>query len=222
MPRTSKPPAPPRVASAMLSALLPVAERDEVIGDLAAEFAYRAETFGARDAARWYWRQLASSAPSLLRRSWWRGWSGFEPAANRMRPGGPSMESWIMDTRYAARRLVRRPLYALLAILTLALGIGGTASVYAIARPILLDPLPYRAEEELAAFWMPFDWSEQEFLYLRGRIPGFAEVAAYRPDNVLLDRGDGQVRLLPSLFASAVNGQQRRRNGYRRGCRQDA
>jgi predicted permease len=113
------------------------------------------------------------------------------------------MESWIMDARYAARRLVRRPLYALLSVLTLALGIGGTAAVYAIARPILLDPLPYRAEKELAAFWMPFDWSEQEFLYLRGRIPGFAEVAAYRPDNVLLDRGDGQVRLLPSLFASA-------------------
>ena len=52
------------------------------------------------------------------------------------------MESWIMDARYAARRLVRRPLYALLSVLTLALGIGGTAAVYAIARPILLDPLP--------------------------------------------------------------------------------
>jgi len=112
------------------------------------------------------------------------------------------MESWIMDARYAARRLVRRPLYALLSVLTLALGIGGTASVYAIARPILLDRLPYRAEEQLAAFWMPFDWSEQEFLYLRGRFPGFSDVAAYRNDNVLLDRGDGQVRLLPSVFAS--------------------
>jgi predicted permease len=113
------------------------------------------------------------------------------------------MESWIMDARYAARRLVRRPLYALLSVLTLALGIGGTAAVYAIARPILLDPLPYRSEKELAAFWMPFDWSEQEFLYLRGRFPGFSEVAAYRNDNVLLDRGDGQIKLLPSLFSSA-------------------
>ena len=86
------------------------------------------------------------------------------------------MESWIMDARYAARRLVRRPLYALLSVLTLALGIGGTAAVYAIARPILLDPLPYRAEKGLAAFWMPFDWSEQEFLYLRGRVAGFSAV----------------------------------------------
>jgi predicted permease len=113
------------------------------------------------------------------------------------------MESWIMDARYAARRLVRRPLYATLSILTLALGIGGTAAVYAIARPILLDRLPYRAEEGLAAFWMPFDWTEQEFLYLRdGRFPGFSDVAAYRNDNVLLDRGDGQVKLLPAIFTS--------------------
>jgi predicted permease len=112
------------------------------------------------------------------------------------------MESWIMDTRYAARRLVRRPLYALLSVFTLALGIGGTAAVYAIARPILLDRLPYRAEEGLAAFWNPFDWTEEEFLFLRGRIPGFSDVAAYRQDAVLLDRGDGQVRLLPTIYSS--------------------
>ena len=113
------------------------------------------------------------------------------------------MESWIMDARYAARRLVRRPLYALLSILTLALGIGGTAAVYAIARPILLDPLPYTAEDKLAAFWSPFDWTEEEFVFLRGRFPGFSNVAAYRQDNVLLDRGDGQVRLLPTIVSSA-------------------
>jgi predicted permease len=202
MPRAAHTPAPPRLPRAIVSALLPIAERDEVTTDLAAEFAYRAENFGMAHARRWYWHQMMSSAPSLLRRSWWRGWSGFEPTANRTRPGGPSMESWIMDARYAARRLVRRPMYALLSVLTLALGIGGTAAVYAIARPILLDRLPYRAEETLAAFWMPFDWTEQEFLYLRGRIPGFSAVAAYRNDNVLLDRGDGEVRLLPTIFTS--------------------
>src|SRR5689334_3255164 len=186
---------PPRLAVACLERLIPRAERPEVIADLAAEFGYRAESFGLGHARRWYWQQLLSSAPSLIRRSWWRGWSGFEPQANRMRPGGPSMESWIMDTRYAARRLVRRPLYALLSVLTLALGIGGTAAVYAIARPILLDRLPYQSEEGLAAFWMPFDWTEEEFVFLRGRVPGFSEIAAYRHDNVLLDRGDGQVKL---------------------------
>src|SRR5690348_3762502 len=202
MPSATPRHAPPRVPAVILNALLPIAERREVTADLAEEFAYRAGSFGPAHARRWYWHQVMSSAPSLLRRTWWRGWSGFEPAANRTRPGGPSMESWIMDARYAARRLVRRPMYALLSVLTLALGIGGTAAVYAIARPILLDRLPYRAEAGLAAFWMPFDWTEQEFLYLRGRIPGFSTVAAYRNDNVLLDRGDGEVRLLPTIVTS--------------------
>ena len=188
----------------LLRALLPLAECDEVLADLADEFRYRAETFGLGRARVWYWQQTIASAPSLVRRSWWRGWSGFEPAANRMHPGGPSMESWIMDVRYAARRLVRRPLYALLSILTLALGIGGTAAIYGIARPILLDRLPYSAEEGLATFWSPFDWNEQEFLYLRdGKFTGFSSVAAYRPDDVTLDRGDGPARLLPGIATSA-------------------
>src|SRR5574338_692152 len=135
-------PTPPRLPAALLRALLPLAERQEVLGELGVEFAERVGTHGSGRARRWYWRQTLTSAPSLVRRSWWRGWSGFEPRANHMRPGGPGMESWIMDIRYAARRLVRRPLYALLSILTLALGIGGTAAIYAIARPILLDRLP--------------------------------------------------------------------------------
>ena len=194
---------PPRLATGILRALIPFAERGEVLADLASEFAYRVETFGRLSARRWYWQQTLASVPSLVRRSWWRGWSGFEPRANRYQPGGPSMESWIMDARYAARRLVRRPLYAFLSILTLALGIGGTAAVYGIARPILLDRLPYAAEEQLAQFWMPFDWSEQEFLFLRGRIPGFSSVAAYTFGDVTLSRGDGPSQLLPGIATSA-------------------
>ena len=113
------------------------------------------------------------------------------------------MESWIMDIRYAARRLVRRPMYALLSILTLALGIGGTAAVYGIARPILLERLPYSAEESLVTFWMPFDWSEQEFLFLRGKFPGFSSVSAFRHADVTLERADGPARLLPGISASS-------------------
>src|SRR5687767_7486812 len=196
-------PRPPRIAMAMMLGLIPLAERDEVAAELDAEFVERAVVAGKANATRWFWQQTVRSLPALLRRSWWRGWTGFEPRANRMRPGGFSMESWIMDARYAARRLVRRPLYATLAVLTLALGIGGTAAIFGIARTILLDPLPYRTEQELASFWMPRDWTEEEFLYLRGRFPGFASVAAYYPDDATLEMGDGPARLVPGLATSA-------------------
>ena len=192
----------PALPAALLRGALPLAEREEVLADLADELAAREAERGRRAARRWLWGQVLASLPALLRRSWWRGRTGFEPHANRLRTGGPPMESWIMDARFVARRLVSRPAYAILAVLTLALGVGGTAAVYGVARKFLLDPLPYAREGELAVFWNQFDWSEAEFLYL-GRFPGFRDVAAYRREAVTLDPGDGSPRVLPGLSSSA-------------------
>jgi putative ABC transport system permease protein len=191
------------LALRLLRALLPHAERDEVLADLRAEAEERRERGGRVAARLWVWRQVAASVPALLRRTWWRGTSGFEPQANRLQPGGPMLESWIMDLRFAARRLRMRPTYAVLAVLTLALGVGGTAAVYSLVKGLLLDPLPYRDEGSVAVFWDTFDWSEREFLMLRGRFPGFSSVAAYRTGDVTLEQGQGPARLLPGIAASA-------------------
>ncbi|MGE5925914.1 MAG: ADOP family duplicated permease [Gemmatimonadota bacterium] len=191
------------MARGLLRALLPLAEREEVLCDLALEYRRRRERQGALAASSWLWRQMAASVPALVRRTWWRGWSGFEPAANRMRPGGPTMESWIIDMRYAVRRLLRRPLYALLAVLTLALGVGGTAAIFSIVRGLLIEPLPYAREEEIAIFWNQFDWSEAEMMALRPDWPGFASVASYRDEALTLDQPDAPTRLLPAISASS-------------------
>src|SRR5688500_13244047 len=172
------PPAPPRLVVALFRALLPLAERDEVIGDLRAEYAERAAVAGRAAAWRWAWRQALGSIPALVRRGWWRGMTGFEPRANRMEPGGPMFETLIMDARYAIRRLVSRPSYALLAVLTLALGAGGTAAIFSIARAMLLDPLPIVREDQVAVLWFSGSWTEQEFLRLRGQFPEFQSMAA--------------------------------------------
>lgn len=163
----------PRFPSALLRGVLPYAEREEVLADLADEYADRLSRQGRWAAGLWLWRQALGSLPALLRRSWWRGWSGWEPRANRWQPGGFGMESWIRDARYGVRRLRTRPTYTLLAVLTLALGVGGTAAIYSIAKRLLLEPLPVRAEEEVAHFWMEGSWSEAEFLALRPEIQGF-------------------------------------------------
>lgn len=193
----------PALVAAIFRALLPIAERDEVIGDLEAEYAQRAAAGGRRMARRWAWQQALGSLPALVRRGWWRGMTGFEPRANRMRPGGPMFESWIMDFRYAVRRLLRRPTYALLTILTLALGAGGTAAVFSVVRTILLEPLPIAQEERVGVLWFPYSWSEAEFLHLRPNFPGFQSMAAYRPDNVTLETSGGPMRLVEGLAASA-------------------
>ena len=193
----------PPLVSLLFRALTPIAERDELLTDLQAEYAWRAGKYGRAAAYRWAWRQAIGSLPFLVRRGWWRAMSGFEPNASRMRPGGPMFESWIMDVRYAGRRLLSRPTYALLAVLTLGLGAGGTAAVFSITRTILLDRLPIHDEERVGVFWMPVSWTEEEFLHFRPNFPGFKQVAAYRPNDLTLELPGSPMQLLPGVSVSA-------------------
>ena len=193
----------PYLATVVLGLLLPDAEREEVVADIADEYGARRRRDGRRPAGMWLTRQVAGSVPALVRRSWWRGWTGFEPRSSGIRSGGFSMESWIMDLRYAARRLRSRPTYSLLAVLTLALGVGGTAATFSIVRGLLVEPLPYRAEGEIGVFYFDGSWNEQEFLGMRGEFPGFQQVAAYRPDDVTLEVPNAPTRLLPAIATSA-------------------
>lgn len=114
------------------------------------------------------------------------------------------MESFIMDLRYAARRLRLRPMYTVLAVLTLALGVGGTAAAFGLVRGLLLTPLPYAAEERLGLFWAPRGWSETEFLHLSPDWSGFSGVAAYKPRELPLRRGpDATPETVPALSTTA-------------------
>jgi predicted permease len=200
---SNSPPRLPVVAAAMFRLLVPLAEREEVLTDVGIEHAARASAQGAFAARLWLWRQLLVSAPVLLRRGWWRGWTGFEPRANRMRPGGLMFESTIMDLRYSARRLTRRPAYAMLAIFTLALGAGGTAAVFSIVRALLIEPLPIAREDEVGILWHSGDWNEREFLTFRPNWPGFERLAAYHAQDATLEVRGEALRLVRGIAASA-------------------
>ena len=113
------------------------------------------------------------------------------------------MNPFLQDLRYALRRLRTSPTYAALTTLTLALGVAGTAGVYSITKRLLLEPLPVRAEEEVAVFWQEGSWSEAEFLYLRPEIQGFASLAAFRASDVPMQPADGPARLIKGAAATA-------------------
>src|SRR5688572_18690615 len=193
----------PVVVVAIFRCLAPIAERDEVLADLQSEYEERTMRYGRSAARRWAWHQALGSAPALFRRTWWRGMTGFEPRANRMRPGGPMLESWMIDFRYAARRLRGRPMFAALAVLTIALGAGGTAAIFSVVRPLLLDPLPIANEAQVGVLWFQMSWREEEFLGLRPDFPGFQGMAAYRGGGGTLETPGGPMRQVPGIAASA-------------------
>jgi predicted permease len=65
--------------------------------------------------------------------------------------GWPRVEDWLRDFRYALRVLVRKPGFAVTVVLTLALGIGASSTIFSLIDTVLIRPLPYPHSDRLVA-----------------------------------------------------------------------
>ena len=63
------------------------------------------------------------------------------------------MNSIIKDIRYALRGLLKHPAFTAIAVVTLALGIGGSTSIFTVVDAALLRGLPYRSSDRLYHLW---------------------------------------------------------------------
>jgi predicted permease len=69
------------------------------------------------------------------------------------------------DLRFAVRALRRRPVFAAVAITTIAVGIGAATSIYSVVDGVLLRPLPFREPGKLVGIWNTFpDWRKEPIL----------------------------------------------------------
>jgi predicted permease len=118
------------------------------------------------------------------------------------------------DVGYAVRTLARNPGFATVAILTLALGIGGTTAVFSAVDAVLLQPLPYQEPGQLVRLYHATDQNRTErgfvtpvhFVeYRRAMASLEATAAIYTYDEAGADLGRGgdvrRIRVLPVTAA---------------------
>ncbi len=83
---------------------------------------------------------------------------------HRDQRGIPFLDALLQDLRFALRAFAKRPGFALVAILTLALGIGATTAVFSVVDRILFRSLPYPHDERLVSFGDKAPFEANEFV----------------------------------------------------------
>src|SRR5499426_749898 len=92
----------------------------------------------------------------------------------------------LQDLRYGARMLLKKPGFTLIAVITLALGIGANTAIFSVVNAVLLRPLPFKDPERLVWVWgtspkiSQANHSPVEFLAYQAQQTSFTEMAAYR------------------------------------------
>jgi putative ABC transport system permease protein len=99
----------------------------------------------------------------------------------------------MTDLRYAIRMLLKSPGFSLIAIMTLALGIGANSTIFSVIETVLLRPLPFSKPNELAMLWSAPDngngretHSFPDFKDFREQTKSFAALALYAGGSTIL------------------------------------
>src|SRR5262245_45986111 len=119
------------------------------------------------------------------------------------------MQTLYQDLRYGARRLLKSPGFTMIAVVTLALGIGANTAIFSIVNAVLLQPLPFPDAQRLMIITENFSQmglsrirvSAPEYLDYRNRSRSFEQVAAFRYQSFALT-GTGEAELLRGVVSS--------------------
>ncbi len=122
--------------------------------------------------------------------------------------GGGFFETLSQDIRYGARVLTKHKTFTLVAVLTLALGIGANTAIFSVVNELLLKPLPYRDPERIVMVWEVTpegrhqnNSSRGNFKAWREQNRSFENMAAFTDQRTNLT-GEGEPEELTAQFTN--------------------
>src|SRR5262245_19645237 len=97
------------------------------------------------------------------------------------------MDTLLRDIRYGMRTLVKRPVFTVVAVLVLGLGIGANTAIFSVVNAILLRSLPFRDADQLVLLWgsrpaqgrLPVPLSLPNFNDVKAQTQGFEAMSAW-------------------------------------------
>jgi predicted permease len=120
------------------------------------------------------------------------------------------METLLKDTRYGLRMLVKSPGFTVVALLSLALGIGANTAIFSIISAVLFAPLPVQQPRQLVSIFTSdvknpgaLPTSHLNFIDYRERNDVFTDILAYTGQGVSYSNPSGESK---NLFAQIVTG----------------
>ena len=122
------------------------------------------------------------------------------------------MRTLVQDLRFALRLLWRTPVVSLIAIVTLALGIGANTAIFSIVHAVVLRPLPFPHSERLVQIYTQFRnegfdrfwFSSPEFLELQGQARSYESIGAYSVAGAPVIGGEVPVRAVTAYCSPSL------------------
>ena len=120
------------------------------------------------------------------------------------------METLLKDIRYGIRGLLKRPGFTVIALITLALGIGANTAIFSVVNAVLLRPLPFQKPEELVIVWEDATFAgfprntpaPANYVDWKTQNQSFADMAATHETSFNLT-GDGEPERVSSYSVTA-------------------
>ena len=107
------------------------------------------------------------------------------------------LDALRQDVRFTIRSLIAQPVFTIVAVITLGLGIGANTAIFSVVNGVLLAPLPYREPDRLVRLWESMQEAPKimvsypDYLDWRARTHSFEDLSIYNPFDSFNYTGNG-------------------------------